>query len=1076
MSTPKPALTVNARAEREPARGIELRVLGPLTILGAGRDGSELIESRFHVRALLALLASSDEPMPRDQLLETLWPDRSPDAARNRLYHTVHLLKDALTSIAGGHEWIALDQGQVRLSADVQSDARRLERAMALLGQGRLTDADLQQAIKDSVGAWGLALGEALEASELGRSLRAQFAAWHLALLQEAGRRAAANGDSTSARATLAELLAREPADEWAHQQLMRWDFAAQRWHAVLQRHALVQRELAQRLGLRPSLATAELAERAREAARHAQPAGQRPVPLIGREALSAQLREALDGSPGVWNVHGLAGVGKTSLLKEVVRTCAAHFEDGVIEVALGDLDSDESAIDACTRLMRFATVAGESATQRLQRMLRTRHLLLVVDDADQRRDVQALIEAVQSSATSAGEGGDNAPMAVAAVVLITRKAIEAASIHDIAVGPLAVPAEQDEAEVAVHAPAVALFFSRCPQVMPQPDAQIIDEVSDLVRELDGLPLAIEFAAARTAMMTPAEILRSLRHSLALLAETPGMVEARHPSMQAALDWSVGLLSAQARELYMAASVFAGAFEARALKALADPPWSDEAVGAGVQELVRCGLLELSAQTTHGPAVRMLHLPRAHARSLAQVQGRWMGLQQRRLEVLHAQLPQLPTYCERGFVVAMRTTAGLHEDVVGVLPHASACDPARFVDLVVALGRYWRVAPMIELGLRWLDEASSSARQRGDPVSEVRLAVSTSALLYYGGRIVEALDQVQAAREIAIRLSDAALTALATFHCCGVLPALGRIGEVGPLVAQTIEDCRLSEADGNYWVLQARLWSLRWHGASRSGPQPSAELLASLRPRLEDTAVWPQMLSTAGLQLMIADRPADGLVLADEMTRLGRELQAPMTEFMGLEVRSYCELALDLAFDADRTLAQAVQIVRAAGLDGMTIHTECRRAAVALYRDDPREALQHLARCMAIRRWPDSGPGPQLIAYRGIAAFLQGDSSLAHSSLREAVALADQCQQDHLIAVAELGALVALQVGWKDRSHEITRLLHQVDEVLGVVPLSRRFREKHLPHVSRSTEETVPEHYKLLKQRLVDVVEALALR
>jgi hypothetical protein len=138
--------------------------------------------------------------------------------------------------------------------------------------------------------------------------------------------------------------------------------------------------------------------------------------------------------------------------------------------------------------------------------------------------------------------------------------------------------------------------------------------------------------------------------------------------------------------------------------------------------------------------------------------------------------------------------------------------------------------------------------------------------------------------------------------------------------------------------------------------------------------------------------------------------------------------------------------------------------------------LQHLARCMAIRRWPDSGPGPQLIAYRGIAAFLQGDSSLAHSSLREAVALADQCQQDHLIAVAELGALVALQVGWKDRSHEITRLLHQVDEVLGVVPLSRRFREKHLPHVSRSTEETVPEHYKLLKQRLVDVVEALALR
>lgn len=1050
---------------------LHVQVFGDVSLRNAAGQSSVAVSSRHHVKCLLALLASSHDALPRDALLEALWPGRDAAGARNRLYHTVHLLKAAIVELGGREDWLAFEQGELHLANALPSDARVVAAAAAQLQRGELPAPDLDQALALSSVHWapGLQLGE------LGQTMRAQFVQSHLALWREAAERALSAQHDEAARRALAVLLQAEPALEWAHQQCMRLDLQAERWQAVLQRWREMRQRMAERLGLRPSAVSAALVEQAEQAlsastASALQRAAKPALRLIGREEQITQFGQALRGAPGLWNLHGLPGIGKTSLMRELSWRHAGDFPDGIVEVELGQIEGDESAIDVCCRRLRLVVSAGESAAQRLTRVLGSRRLLLVVDDADGGHELPALID-VLAEARARGPWQ-------AGVLLITRVAVQRDAIVNWPLPPLALPPSRADARQAADSPAVQLFLARCPLVPTAADAAFVEEVSALVRQLDGVPLAIEFAAARTASMTPGEVLHEIRSSLMVLAETAGAVEARHPSMDAALDWSAGLLSSNAHPLYLAASIFADTFSQADLHALCDSDVSAAQVLDALHEMQRAGLLRARGAVSDAadgmPRWQMLHLPRAHARAKARAAGRWHTLLDRRTEALHRQLIALPVDVEsRDACRHILALMALHDDVLGVLAHAHTHHPLRFIDMVCTVSRTWTQVPLVDLGLRWLPRALALAREHDLAAQEVQLACSLVTMLYFSTRIAEAETLALAAHQRALACTEAAYLVQAVSQLGVVWAAMGRVGDACRLVDETIHALDLGPHSPGYWALIGRVWSMRWLGATFEGPEPSQAAIEALRPRLEGSSVWVQMLSVACSQANAEGDFSGGVRWADELARLGLEMNSTLYELAGRHNGGESELLLGHDAQAARLWQRGALIARRGGMDKIACDLQTRLCTLAVWQGDLDRATEHLNLADGMRAPSREGDVPSLPALRGQIAFLRGDLRGACNALGEAMPLLSQRHASLAATSVQLGAMLAQHMGLRGPAEELSRLLRAID-VSDHAPAARRFREQHLaPAQATEGVATSPEYFAQALAALAALLPAL---
>jgi DNA-binding SARP family transcriptional activator len=235
-SLPAHALRVSSAAGPQPVR---LRFLGGLQLEGQHRGPESGYETRHHVRAVLALAGASQQGIGRDELVDALWPGSSAAAGRNRLYHTVHLARQALAEVSWDDEWLAVRAGRVQLDERVWCDVRQLEQAIDR-GTARLGPGPLHELLPLCANDWM----PGLEIGALGQVIRARVRRHQSDLLREAITRQGNEGDTPTHRALLQSLLRLEATDEWAHRQLMRLDLAAGRRHAVLRTFEKLGREL----------------------------------------------------------------------------------------------------------------------------------------------------------------------------------------------------------------------------------------------------------------------------------------------------------------------------------------------------------------------------------------------------------------------------------------------------------------------------------------------------------------------------------------------------------------------------------------------------------------------------------------------------------------------------------------------------------------------------------------------------------------------------------------------------------------------------------------------------------------
>lgn len=305
--------------------------------------------------------------------------------------------------------------------------------------------------------------------------------------------------------------------------------------------------------------------------------AGRVPVAYtttIGRDEDVRGVRALLAaGEDRVVSLIGPGGIGKSRLAIEVAQASSNLFPGGIYFVLLEGVLEEDLLLPTIAYALGVRDGGDADLEARIARALGDRRALVVLDNFEQIVDAAPVLVRLYDAAPDT-------------TFLVTSRAvlrIRGERVYEVAPLPAPGPTEPASLQRARRSPAVALFVDRATAV--NPDFALTERnASDVVaicRRLEGLPLAIELAAAKTRALTPALIAQRLEQSLPLLTAASRDLPERHRTMSAAIDWSVGLLPAVQRELLEDLGVFATRFTLDAVQAVgAGRSWQDESLDA----------------------------------------------------------------------------------------------------------------------------------------------------------------------------------------------------------------------------------------------------------------------------------------------------------------------------------------------------------------------------------------------------------------------------------------------------------------------------------------------------------------
>lgn len=348
-------------------------------------------------------------------------------------------------------------------------------------------------------------------------------------------------------------------------------------------------------------------------------------TPLIGREAdLALLVPQLTPHTARPLTITGMGGVGKTRLAIEAAGRSRTHFPDGVCFVSLAPVRDPDHVLPSIARGLGMQPPAGQSVLEALIVSLHEQRILLVLDNFEQVLDAApALGELIQAS-----------PLVT---VLVTSRAplrLEAETVFSI--GPLSLKAQDQGAnsETGTVPDAVSLFAERAQQVDPafRLDERNLESILEICRRLDGLPLAIELAAARVRTVSPRELLARLDPRLPLLSTGYRDLPERQQTMRATIGWSFDLLSEREQRVFRWLAVFVGGFRLPAAEAVvrsmeqATAPSSDLLVDS-IEALIASNLVRRIPGPSHESRYAMLEVVREYGLELLAATGELTAVQ-----------------------------------------------------------------------------------------------------------------------------------------------------------------------------------------------------------------------------------------------------------------------------------------------------------------------------------------------------------------------------------------------------------------------------------------------------------------
>jgi predicted ATPase/DNA-binding SARP family transcriptional activator len=598
---------------------VRVALLGPIRV--EDHDGTPIDIGGVRLRMLLARLAlDAGRAVPAEALIAGLWGDEPPADAANALQSLVSRLRKVLRT-AG--VTLGSASGGYRLDVAAEDvDAQRFEELVARgrreLAAGRHADAAASLA-----GALGLWRGEALADATDAPFAQVAVNRWKELRTSAAEDRFDAEvrlGRHLEVLADLETASAQHPLRERLASLRMRALYAAGRQSEALAVYEEIRGTLAEQLGVDPApeLREAHLAVVRGEPVKPAPPSADHlPVRLtsfIGRHDELKLLGELLSGARLVTLV-GPGGAGKTRLATEVAMNQPAHERGRVWFVALAGVRDRDDVVGAVLgaldlRDMRRVDASNQfrpapDAIERMVEALNSGESLLVLDNCE---------HVVESAAELAHQLLTEVPSL--RILATSREPLVIDGETLCPLGPLAVPGEAISVTEAAELDAVRLFVDRATAVRPgfALDESTVDSVAEICRRLDGMPLALELAAARLRSMTVGQIAQRLDDRFRLLTSGSRVALPRQRTLRAVVEWSWDLLGEPERILARRLSVFVAGGGVAAIEAVC----ADAVLPAGEVLYVLGSLVEKSIVDAysgeHGePRYRMLETIRAYA-------------------------------------------------------------------------------------------------------------------------------------------------------------------------------------------------------------------------------------------------------------------------------------------------------------------------------------------------------------------------------------------------------------------------------------------------------------------------------
>jgi predicted ATPase/class 3 adenylate cyclase len=435
------------------------------------------------------------------------------------------------------------------------------------------------------------------------------------------------------------------------------------------------------------------------------------PTALLGRERERAEIRALFQGDTQLVTLTGPGGTGKTRLSLQVAADLLDDFEHGVFVVELASIVDPVLVSSIIAQVLGLRDVGGRPVLDRLKEYLRTRTVLLVLDNFEQILAAAPVVADLLASSSHLR------------MLVTSREPLRLRGEHEYAVPPLTLPdgRHPPTPEVLREYAAIALFLERAMAI--RPDFAVTSDnapaIIEICTRLDGLPLAIELAAARVRLLTPQAMAGRLQHRLPLLIGGARDLPTRQQTLRGTIAWSYDLLHEPERRLFRRLSGFMGGWTLEAAETVCG---SDGDVGIdildGLESLITKSLVRRDDGADGEPRFGMLETIReygleqlAQAGELDELR-RWHA--EYFLDLTEQAVPRLRGAEQRAWLDRLEAE---HDNLRAALDWSVTADRQMNVALRLsgALAWFWAARGHISEGRRWLGRTLTAPSAQPTP-------------------------------------------------------------------------------------------------------------------------------------------------------------------------------------------------------------------------------------------------------------------------------------------------------------------------------------------------------------------------